>query len=388
MVDSPPVSDSLTDQAARRKKLPVGCLIPFFGIFLLVGLGAVWFLSIRPILLVVDARGWHEVPCEILSSEVGHHRGSKGGTTYSIDIRYRYEWLGSTRESEEYDFFGGSSSGYDGKAEVVARYPAGSTRTCFVNPRDPGQAVLERSFQAIYLLGLTFLLFVAVPVVGIYFVLRRPRPRKAGDPPKGMTKVYRKETPGAATLRPSTTPGCRLGIAIAFCLFWNGIVSVFLFSGLDGCMAVFMIPFVLVGLGLLGWVGYQFLSLFNPVPVLTVSREAAPLGGSFDLDWRFDGSVKRLKNLKITLEGREEATYRRGTKTSTDKSVFTTLLLHGDAVVGSGRVNVVIPRGTMHSFAARNNKIVWVLRVQGEIARWPDVGEEFPFTVLPAEGLA
>ncbi len=381
------MTSSLTDSAAKRNRHP-GCLIPFFGIFLLVGLGVVWYLSVRPILLVLDARGWRETPCEILSSEVGSHRGSKGGTTYSIDIRYRYEWLGATRESEDYDFFGGSSSGYDGKAEVVARYPAGSARTCFVDPRDPGQAVLDRDFQPVYLIGFAFLLFVAVGGGGIYFVLRRPRPRQAGAPPKGMTKIYRKEAPGAATLKPATSRGCRLAVVLGFCLFWNGIVSVFLFGGLDGCTAIFLIPFVLVGLALVSAVGYQVLALFNPVPVLTVSREAVPLGGSFDLDWRFQGGVRRLKNLKISLEGREEATYRRGTKTSTDKSVFTTLLLHGDAVQASGRVNVVIPRGTMHSFEAKNNKIVWILRVQGEIARWPDLGEEFPFRVLPAEAVA
>ena len=29
-----------------------------------------------------------------------------------------------------------------------------------------------------------------------------------------------------------------------------------------------------------------------------------------------------------------------------------------------------------------DNKIVWALRVRGEIPRWPDVDDEFPFTVL------
>ena len=382
------MSPALTEEAARRKKLPLGCLVPFFLVFLLVGLGVVWYLFVRPMLLVYDARGWTSTPCEVLSSKVGSHRGSKGGTTYSIDIRFRYEWLGTTFESEAYDFVDGSSSGFDGKAAVVAQYPAGSTRACWVNPRDPAQCVLDRSFQPIYLLGLAFLLFVAVGAGGLFFVLRRPAPRKADAPPKGMTKVYRKETPGAVTLKPSTTPGCRLAIMITVCLFWNGMVSVFLFSGMDGCAMIFMIPFALVGLGLFGGVGYMLLALFNPVPVLTVSREGVPLGGSCDLEWRFEGSVKRLQNLKISLEGREEATYRRGTKSHTDKSAFVTVALYDAAPTSTGRVRVEIPRGSMHSFAAKNNKIVWVLHVRGEIARWPDIGEDFPFTVLPAEGVA
>jgi hypothetical protein len=37
----------------------------------------------------------------------------------------------------------------------------------------------------------------------------------------------------------------------------------------------------------------------------------------------------------------------------------------------------------MHSFAAPHNKIVWSLKVEGVIDRWPDVGEEFPLVVYP-----
>ena len=39
----------------------------------------------------------------------------------------------------------------------------------------------------------------------------------------------------------------------------------------------------------------------------------------------------------------------------------------------------------MHTFAAPHNKVVWCLKVRGEIPRWPDVDEEFPLEVLPGE---
>ena len=384
------MSQGLSEQAARRKRPPLGCILPFLGIFLVAGLAIVYFLSVQPLLLTFEARGWHATPCTILASEVGTHRGSKGSKTYSIDIHYRYEVRGEPRESKVYNFFTGSSSGYDSKAAIVAKYPPGSEQTCYVNPRDPAEVVLQRDFDSDYLFGFFGLIFVGAALGVGYLLLRRPPPRSA-DAPRGMTKVYAR-TPGAApgstTLKPSTSPGCRLAIALSVCLFWNGIVSVFLFSGMDGCMAVFMIPFVLVGLGLVAWVGYAVLALFNPVPVLTVSRAGVPLGGAFDLDGRFEGKVRRLRTLRISLEGREEASYRRGTRTVTDKSVFATLLLHGDAVLADGRVHVEVPRGTMHSFEAGHNKIIWTLKVHGDIARWPDVSEEFPFTVLPAEGRA
>lgn len=381
------MSQALTDQAARRKRPPLGCLLPFLGLFFFAGLAVVYFFSVQPLLLAYEARSWQAVPCTILASEVGTHRGSKGSKTYSIDIKYRYEIQNQTYEGDDYNFFTGSSSGYDSKAAIVEKYPPGSAQTCYVNPRDPREAVLYRDFDADYLFGFFGLLFVGVALGVGYLLLRRPPPRPAGAP-QGMTKVYARASgpaPGSTVLKPSTTPGCRVAIALAVCLFWNGIVSVFLVGGGDGCVYLFMIPFVLVGLALFAWVGYSLLALFNPVPVLTVSRAAVPLGQAFDLDWRFDGQVGRLRTLRISLEGREEASYRRGTRTVTDKSVFTTLLLHGDAVQASGRLRVEVPRGTMHSFEAKNNKIVWTLKIHGDIARWPDVEEEFPFAILPAE---
>ena len=87
------------------------------------------------------------------------------------------------------------------------------------------------------------------------------------------------------------------------------------------------------------------------------------------------------------MRGREQATYRRGTKTHTDTSTFFEMELYrtGNALdVASGEVGFVLPEDTMHSFEAQNNKIVWSLDLHGDIARWPDVKESFEIFVLPA----
>ena len=49
----------------------------------------------------------------------------------------------------------------------------------------------------------------------------------------------------------------------------------------------------------------------------------------------------------------------------------------------TGRAALAIPGDAMHSLEAPHNKIVWVIRVHGDIARWPDVNEEFSLMVLP-----
>jgi hypothetical protein len=121
---------------------------------------------------------------------------------------------------------------------------------------------------------------------------------------------------------------------------------------------------------------------------LTLLPPAVPLGGSARLSWEMVGSAGRVRTLTVTLEGREEAEYRRGTRTETARSRFYRIELareQGRAAIRAGGLTVKLPAGSMHSLKARHNKIIWSLKVTGEISRWPDVAEEFPFEVLPAE---
>jgi hypothetical protein len=103
--------------------------------------------------------------------------------------------------------------------------------------------------------------------------------------------------------------------------------------------------------------------------------------------WQVSGRVERIERLRVYLEGREEATYRRGTDTYTDKSTFRTIEIADTTdrrEIFSGSVGLVVPEDTMHSFEASNNKIIWDLCVRGDIHRWPDVKDDYPFVILPA----
>lgn len=412
-------SGSISKQGAKQVK--PGCMALFFGVFLLAGLGFAIPILILPVWKIVDALSWEPLPCEIVSSDVSSHSDSDG-TTYSIDVRYRYEVGGQSYESDRYNFIGGSSSGYDGKAEVVAGLPEGSTTTCYVDPEDPTEAVIHRGFSWEMLFGFLPLIFIAVGAGGIVWVLRggagaatagrrkrawlparaRPKPPAEAErfgPETGFRIASEPELAGAAgpvELEPAAGPiGKLVGITFV-CLFWNGIVSVFLWqvikswkSGdVDWCLSIFLIPFVLVGLLLLLGVPYQFLALFNPRPHLSLSRTTVPLGGSAELEWRFSGAAGRIRHLRIVLEGKEVATYRRGTSTYTDKETFAEIVIADRpsvAGIARGAATVEVPQGTMHSFEAGHNKIEWRLKLSGDIARWPDVLEEYPFVVLPME---
>ncbi|HEX4954879.1 MAG TPA: hypothetical protein VF017_15925 [Thermoanaerobaculia bacterium] len=201
---------------------------------------------------------------------------------------------------------------------------------------------------------------------------------------------------GPVELQPSAGPwGKLLGITFV-ALFWNGITGVFVVTCVggwqsgsgDGCLTIFLIPFVLVGLALLAGVPYQILAMFNPRPVISLNRARVALGQSLEIGWRFRGNPARIRELTIEIEGREEATYRQGTTTKTDRQVFARLsvIVAADPMtIERGWASVTIPLETMHSFEATRNKVVWTLKVAGRIDSWPDVGEDFPLIVLPPE---
>jgi hypothetical protein len=387
----------------RRTGSGTGCLVLFFGLFALFGGVATWFIAVRPVAGLLAARSWVETPCTILASQVAESSDSDG-TTYKVDVRYAYVFEGGEYRSERYDFFDAYSSGYDGKAEVVARYPPGTRTVCYVNPADPSAAVIDRSPGPRYLVGLVPLLFLAVGVGGVVFALRQKgRTVVAGVPASRSRSTFTPapssaaEETGPRELRPNVTPLGKFAGLTLLALFWNGIVSVFVWQAVqswragqpDGCLTAFLIPFVLVGLLLVYSVFHQLLSLFNPRPRLTLSPGVLTPGGMAYLQWRMEGRASRVRRLRIVLEGREEARYRRGTDTYTDRETFATVHVVDTGQpfeIPAGATHVSVPEGTMHSFTAENNKILWTLKADCEIPGWPDSDDEYEILVRPVGG--
>ena len=49
----------------------------------------------------------------------------------------------------------------------------------------------------------------------------------------------------------------------------------------------------------------------------------------------------------------------------------------------TGHASIALPVESVPTWKSDNNKIVWVIRVNGEIPRWPDLKEEFVIEVHP-----
>ena len=342
-----------------------------------------------------------------------------GDETARPEIKYRYQIDDRPYTSERYDFLPGSR-GDSSIPATVGLYPAGRRFQCFVDPADPTQAVINRDPRGWYYFGLLFFgAFAGIPLLVGAFALRSMSKSRAASQTVGLPQRLQEgllQSPpqsvremddgpirtvpltdlGPVVLQPTASPMGKLITVVIVCLFWNAIVGVFTYfevrefmsgSGTGWFMALFLLLFQIIGVALLLAVPYQMLALANPRPTVTLSRGSLPIGGSVPFEWQLTGQASRVTQLTVTLKGREEARYRRGTDTHTDTHVFHSEVLaeaSDPMSIERGTGTIRIPARTMHSFSANNNKIVWTLTVKGAINRWPDVDESFDVTVTPA----
>ncbi|HEX5736358.1 MAG TPA: DUF3592 domain-containing protein [Blastocatellia bacterium] len=193
-------------------------------------------------------------------------------------------------------------------------------------------------------------------------------------------------------LEPAFSPGCKVKTMAVITVVWNAVVLAFggwrvkgsWNDNFFGLMPNLLFsPFELIGIFLLLVTGYYFLALFNPRPRLILSTMQVRLGEPFNVEWEFNGSTRAVKRFFLYMEGCEMATYRRGTNSSTDKSLFAKISIADRNGAARGNAQVTVPANTMHSFTSENNKIVWSIHLRGDIRVWPDVSESFVIEVLP-----
>jgi hypothetical protein len=371
----------------------------FFAVFLAVGAAFGIGIFGTPLVHMLAARQWRSVSCEILSSSV-HTTQSSDGSMYRVDVTYRYFVDDRRLIGDRYQFMGWSTSGIRSKAAIVARLTPGTRTACWVNPANASDVVIERGPTADLWFGLIPLVFIVVGGSGI-LVAAAGRGRfntltSANSTTTGATYMRAVHGAPSATLRPKYSRRAKVAGFIVVALVWNAILSVFLYDllPLSGrgsfhwFLALFLVPFIVLGVGLVALAIHQALQLSNPRPKVTASKSIVALGTDLRLDWSIEGRVNKLTRFSIALEAREEATYSRGTDRITDTQVFATIPLANQItpkIAVAGSAHVTIPADTMHSFDASHNRVVWVVRVRGEVPNWPDSDDEFPLTVAPRE---
>ena len=392
----------------------------FFGLFLLAG--CTGFVLIVANMLIPEWRvnnEFVETACIVRGKEIG--RGSDGNT-YRPEIQIEYEIAGKKYVTKTYSITGSYSSGREDKEEILDRYEVGETYPCWYDPIDPKVAVLVRGHSLFgWLLLIVPAAFILLGGGGFLYRLlhwgksaeRRAagslatdllerRRRSLGDYPNVPVGADMTNSPGTRLKfrLPISTSATWALISIGiFCLVWNGIVlgvAIFVWQGLFGpgpvqwLPPVFLVPFALVGLLLIGLFFRQLL-ITTGVGQTFVEISDHPLmpGRRYGLLVSQAGRLK-MNSLKVLLVCEESATYRQGTNTRTEtRRVFEEAIFRREnfnihrGLPFEQKCEMLIPAATMHSFKSDNNEINWKIVVAGDVERWPDYERSFPVVVYP-----
>lgn len=362
--------------------------------FILMGGAMAYFTVLRPFADHRETSRWVETPCTIESSEVRIKHSGKG-TRYQVAVRFAYTLNGRAYRSDRYDVFESILNRYkasdrnDHPDAIVRRYPKGSRAVCYVNPQNPQEAVLSRKIPASAVWGLIPVLFFCAGVGLLVHELRNRSKLKSADAPRT----------GPVALKPAQSPYFGVFFGAGFMSIPAVIIVVLLFTEILPTWKTyqtFAIPLLLMVLfaSLFLCIGSvifvrSLMKLQSPRVHLAVTPLSVPLGGEMEVSWELSGRIERFRHLEIELVGREEADYPSRSKNrsvSTEEEVFYSApiqKLRGPIRERSGAVRVVIPTNSMHTHKGGHNRIVWAIRVHGDIPKWPDMEELYEIEVLP-----
>lgn len=191
-----------------------------------------------------------------------------------------------------------------------------------------------------------------------------------------------------------------LGCLWLFALFWNGLVWFGIWSvntsfGSSSWkmepFALFALPFVAVGLGLLA---LCVLPLVTRVKLgqarIFVHPPKVRPGETFSVTYRQRiNSDILIKRMVARFIFQESATYTRGTSESTetqnfvlDEKVLRDRTLWRGGTNFEQTVHFTVPKQAMHTFVANRNKLQYFVTFDLEIERWTDYHDAIEVTVL------
>jgi len=401
----------------------VGELVVFAS-FLLFGcaVGAI----ILDTLVVPQWRANHEfvrVFCQVLEAGVGESQDDEV-TVYRPEIKIEYEVDGRTYRTRTYDVGWAYSSGRDDKQAIVGSFQeaadAGEKRPCWYDPKEPKTAVVVCGYRWWnWLLFVVPLSLIAIGGGGLIYTAMhwgkstehravmagrsaRREPFAANGRPASPFPNVPEPAPaalGAGRTLPVRLPGdistrwALLGWASA-CAAANTatiVLAVLVVGGHWAGHGSWWLTLLLIPLVALAALTISFLLRRLLTGSTTIEISAHPLhpGQTCQLFFSQSGHM-RINCLEVLLVCEEEATYRQGTDTRTERNEVygQRLLVEGPFRVRRGKpfqttCPMTVPAGAMHSFKADHNEIGWKLVVKGDVAGWPGYRRTFPLVVRP-----
>lgn len=357
---------------AQKLGLAIVC-----GIFIVVGL-AVWIPKfLVPFLDWWAMRSWKELPCTILRAPSGR------ASPEESQVLFQYEFLGDLHQARTNLDPLEAAFGM-GRAATLK---AGSATVCYVNPREPAVAVLDRSLDPELFFWCAPLGFVLLPGLALILGLRTIGKLQAAGPEPPPAPG-----PGSIVLEPGTSRGCSPIAQLGLLVVLVGIILIILFiPGFRETWParLFYLAMPVLGSGLLlRSLAYRLFAVANPRVTLSVTPGQGSPGGSIDVRWDSSGSVDRARDFTIVLRGSEETRHRSGKTTIERRSVFAEIpVAKGRGKdLRRGSATVQIPFPVMHSVVHGSRSVRWSFDLVCAISFWPDVSERYFYDLVPRKG--
>lgn len=347
--------------------------------------------------------------------------------TWRPTLRVRYDAAGTSREGWTRSQPSTGSPDRDAATARLATWDLGSEVPLWYDPADPAAVVLERGYNW-WLWLLTLLLPGALLAFGGSGLLRAVARWGRSDESLAAARAARglldpvlggaREAAGhpgvpdcedlvnspGTLLRyrlPIESPtGWRIAGLGLFAMIWNAVLAVLIVSagfgsgkpGTDWLLALSLAPFAAVGLGgIVAFVRAFLRQSGGGTSQLEISDHPLFPGGRYELLLAHAGTGT-LRGLDVSLEMEEEAGFRQGTDTRTDRLVVIRRPVESWCQVTlapgtrfEGRATITIPPDAMHSFVSEHNAIRWRIAVRGRPDRRPAFTRLFPVVVFPGD---
>lgn len=399
----------------------------FFAFFLLIGGGTLTATLFT--LVIPEWQVNHEFvehTCKVVGKKLAEKEG-EDGTLYRPEFQIEYTVNGVEYRTWTYKISNSYSSGREDKQAILTKFSVGNTVACWYNPVDPRQVVLVLGYSWwIYLVLFVPVAFVVIGAGGLIYMLLHWG--KSAERSAAMTQRVQDRdlfgtndaaeheypnvprqaditsSPGTKLLYRlpiDTSPGWALFGTLLGCIIWNGIVAVMVYFAVRGhlsgkadwILTFLSIPFVLGGLFLIIFFFRQLLLTAGIGPtLLEISNHPLFPGEEYQIFLSQSGRLT-VNSLSLSLVCHEEATYRQGTNTRTEKrQVYSQELFRREnfeippGLPFETNCSFEAPTGLMHSFKSSHNSIEWTLVVEGDIANWPDIKRAFSLIIYPSNG--
>ena len=392
---------------------------------LLLILGSAFLILLLTRMVIPEWRANHEfaeTSAVVLDKRIEHRSDRDGNPVYAPRVLIHYDQ--SSDDTWTYDVAGTMFSSWAEAQKQLDRFEIGQTYPAWYDQLNPDVAVLVRGYSLwFWVLLLVPIGFMLIGGAGLAFTLwhwgKSPEHQaargqlgridlfeelnaRAKDFPTVPHDADLINSPGTHLkyrLPSSNSQGWRLFGATAVCMIWNAIVVFFVVLAVRGHVRgegdwrldLLVLPFFLMG----GFLVYYFireLLIVTGVGQTFVEISDHPLipSETYQL-YLAQGGHLSLKSIDIVLQCEEQAAYRQGTDTRTDRRVvFSQSLHHQDEVeILPGQplevsCDLLVPSGVMHSFRADHNQVQWTLAVRAVAEGWPPFERSFPVVLYPA----